>query len=60
MIYILIMVWGLSYDSSSHPRTSVVAEFNSLKACQNAGKEITSYAPVRPNVSICAEKGEKK
>lgn len=54
MTYILIVMWMgiLSYDSG---KASLSVEFNDLKSCQAAAKEIRKQSS--PDVIICAAKG---
>lgn len=57
MIYILIMLF-----TSGHGLSTFTQEFNSLEACQAAGKLFTEQKGVRNKIeaSVCAAKGETK
>lgn len=61
MKYILIMLW-INYGSQ-YPHTSVVAEYNSLEACQAAGKAVYANANenrTAPSNMICTAKGKEQ
>lgn len=60
MTIILIAVWLNVGIGDGRTAASVVVEFNSMEACQIAGKLIASQSSERPQVLACVPKGSVK